>query len=388
MTNNVSKHDQEDEDDFSEALPSNDDYSSVSSTGSLKKYAENDQVLYVSSNGDSESATILKVHLDDQLVPFYDIKLHSSDREKQTDDAHLKPLVSRRKNSKPAKHSEPPPRRSSMGSMGSLRSPKSVKAKTKSYVENDKVLYVSSNGDNESATILKVHLDDQLVPFYDIRLLSSGREKQTDEAHLKPARQRKRPTVSKAAGQPPRRSSMGSLRNSSARASTEYSFTPDQLTNKKSQVPSRRTSFTFGNSLPDGFVSPPPQGKRSTVQRRKNKSMGTSEQMNSPNSFVPPRAKRAAVPRRNSLSAQSRMTCSPRSAKSVNRRGNSDSAMPKMDRLDTKRSKDLRRRSFDNSGGTSSTSDYKDDYNVVSPTPRSSSKSMFGKAKNLVKTRS
>lgn len=59
------------------------------------KFAKHDTVVYTSSNGTQEVATILKIHLDDELVPFYDIRLKDSGKEKQTDDAHLSPLPNR-----------------------------------------------------------------------------------------------------------------------------------------------------------------------------------------------------------------------------------------------------------------------------------------------------
>ncbi|KAL3939614.1 MAG: hypothetical protein SGBAC_005684 [Bacillariaceae sp.] len=52
------------------------------------------------------------------------------------------------------------------------------------YKEKQTVLYTSSNGEMEEAVILKVYLDDSLVPFYDIKLSNSGKEKQTDDNHL------------------------------------------------------------------------------------------------------------------------------------------------------------------------------------------------------------
>eukprot|EP00980_Cylindrotheca_fusiformis_P011467 scaffold2659_cov107-Cylindrotheca_fusiformis.AAC.10 len=51
------------------------------------------------------------------------------------------------------------------------------------YTENE-VVYYTSNGQKEKAEILKIHLDDDLVPFYDIRLVEGGKEKQTDDNHL------------------------------------------------------------------------------------------------------------------------------------------------------------------------------------------------------------
>lgn len=62
----------------------------------------------------------------------------------------------------------------------------SNEASSTRFEKQDKVIYKSSDGTKEVATILKIHLDDELVPFYDIRLVDSGKEKQTDDAHLSP----------------------------------------------------------------------------------------------------------------------------------------------------------------------------------------------------------
>ena len=54
------------------------------------KYKKGEAVCYTSNNK-SCKASIVKVHLDDELEPFYTIHLESG-KEKQTDDAHLSPL--------------------------------------------------------------------------------------------------------------------------------------------------------------------------------------------------------------------------------------------------------------------------------------------------------
>lgn len=51
------------------------------------------------------------------------------------------------------------------------------------YQKGTQILYTSSDRAAEEATILGVHLDDLLEPYYTI-LLEDGREKQTDHAHL------------------------------------------------------------------------------------------------------------------------------------------------------------------------------------------------------------
>jgi len=52
------------------------------------KYSAGDHLLYKDSQGNVYNVEVLKVHLDDELVPFYDVKMPDG-REKQTDDAHL-----------------------------------------------------------------------------------------------------------------------------------------------------------------------------------------------------------------------------------------------------------------------------------------------------------
>ncbi|CAJ1939239.1 unnamed protein product [Cylindrotheca closterium] len=53
------------------------------------------------------------------------------------------------------------------------------------YKPQQTVLYSSTkNGEAEEAVVVKVYLDDGLVPFYDIKLTHSGKEKQTTVAHL------------------------------------------------------------------------------------------------------------------------------------------------------------------------------------------------------------
>jgi len=52
------------------------------------------------------------------------------------------------------------------------------------FKEGDAAFYFNMQYDGIAAKIVKVHLDDDLVPFYDI-LLADGKEKQTDDGHLK-----------------------------------------------------------------------------------------------------------------------------------------------------------------------------------------------------------
>ena len=44
-------------------------------------------------------------------------------------------------------------------------------------------MYKDGQGTLSQVEIIKIHLDDELVLFYDIRM-SDGKEKQTDDAHL------------------------------------------------------------------------------------------------------------------------------------------------------------------------------------------------------------
>ena len=65
---------------------SNTQTTASSNTNDAPSYKEGQQVLYTSSQG-STSAIIKKIHLDDEMQPFYTIEVDG--REKQTDDAHL-----------------------------------------------------------------------------------------------------------------------------------------------------------------------------------------------------------------------------------------------------------------------------------------------------------
>ena len=54
----------------------------------------------------------------------------------------------------------------------------------RNFTKGQSVFYKSAQGIAEEALILEMHVDDLLVPYYTIRLLSSGREKQTDGARI------------------------------------------------------------------------------------------------------------------------------------------------------------------------------------------------------------
>jgi hypothetical protein len=187
---------------------------------------ENQVVYYTSNDGMKEKAKILKIHLDDELVPFYDIRMEDSGKEKQTDDSHvssltedlfkstLTPKERGRSDSADTEISEITTDRSTRNARPgrlSMRGKKSVRSRSydmsesldddfpdatasksqakngvqnSRFMENQVVYYTSNDGLKEKAKILKIHLDDHLVPFYDIRIEDSGKEKQTDDAHL------------------------------------------------------------------------------------------------------------------------------------------------------------------------------------------------------------
>ncbi|CAJ1939233.1 unnamed protein product [Cylindrotheca closterium] len=293
-----------------------------------KTFAENDKVVYVSSNGESENATVVKVYLDAELVPFYDIRLHSSGREKQTDDAHLMPCRERKRPqpiesaNKPERRSSAPdqwtkktgaPRRRSSIAFGCAdHSDGSVPKKT--YAENEKVIYVSSDGDSENATIIKVHLDDQLVPFYDIRLHSSDREKQTDDAHLKPCRERKK---SVAYGKvfpdgfvsphraPKKTASLAAPEPLGRGSAHSEGFVSPRQAGKRTKAPKRRTSLPMpdplcGSNHSNGFVSPRQEKQTNKAPSRKsNLSASVPLHINLPDGFVSPhQGKQTKAPRR------------------------------------------------------------------------------------------
>jgi len=91
------------------------------------------------------------------------------------------------------------------------------------HAKNEMVLYRNSNGETESATILEVHLENGNATFYDIRLDSSGREKQTDESHIFSLHEEKALTSSKSADTPQQQS-----RTSGIPTIIEFSI-PDDL---------------------------------------------------------------------------------------------------------------------------------------------------------------
>ena len=55
--------------------------------------------------------------------------------------------------------------------------------KKKAYSVGQKFLYTDSEKNSSIVEVVSVHLDDELVPFYDIRM-EGGKVKQTDNAHL------------------------------------------------------------------------------------------------------------------------------------------------------------------------------------------------------------
>jgi len=121
------------------------------------------------------------------------------------------------------------------------------------YLKDEKVLYTSSNGNVEIATVLKVHLDDSTVPFYDIQLHVSEKIKQTDGAHLGPL-QKKRKTKVKSADKAMRRSSTSSV----PKSSKGYpSLTLDPSKTRKPDAATKRhisSGVTRGKSVPTNRV--------------------------------------------------------------------------------------------------------------------------------------
>jgi hypothetical protein len=104
--------------------------------------------------------------------------MEDSGKEKQTDDSHVSSLMKTVRS------------RSYESLVDDFPDPTTSKSQAKKgvhnsrFMENQVVYYTSNNGLKEKTKILKIHLDDHLVPFYDIRIEDSGKEKQTDDAHL------------------------------------------------------------------------------------------------------------------------------------------------------------------------------------------------------------
>ncbi len=71
------------------SVPSNGD---ATPTSAPSMYQVGQKLLYTDGQGNSAAVEVIKVHLDDELVPFYDIKMQNG-REKQTDNGHLKEIA-------------------------------------------------------------------------------------------------------------------------------------------------------------------------------------------------------------------------------------------------------------------------------------------------------
>ena len=95
------------------------------------------------------------------------------------------------------KENKPPPPPAAAASVAPPQQVGEVRGKKNrsSYVENQIVWYIKKQGKSQKskARILKIHLDDELVPFYDICLLeedgNGNKEKQTTDDHLQPIQQ-------------------------------------------------------------------------------------------------------------------------------------------------------------------------------------------------------
>ncbi|CAJ1939241.1 unnamed protein product [Cylindrotheca closterium] len=150
----------------------------------VNKFSAGQIVYYTSSDGNHERAKILKIHLDDELVPFYDIRLTESGKDKQTDDAHLSLMTDFSEDGTSSFAGlETNTANAQDGASAEINQKPASKAPKSRFMENQ-VVYYTNDGQKEKAKILSIHLDDHLVPFYDIRLEDSGKEKQTTDSRL------------------------------------------------------------------------------------------------------------------------------------------------------------------------------------------------------------
>jgi len=118
-----------------------------------------------------------------------------------------------------------------------------ISVRRSSYVENEKVLYKSSKGEIQSATVLKVYRDDSHAQYYDIRLHISGMEKQTTGAHLTALPNKEKSKSSKLAQEIRRERSNRLLLSSKKSSSTSHIVT------RKPRVARRCNSTTLGNCV-------------------------------------------------------------------------------------------------------------------------------------------
>lgn len=160
-------------------------------------YKSGMDVLYKNTaHGTIEPARISEVHLDD-IEPYYSIRLiNDNGREKQTDSSHI--ISNIEKGNADDKDPEE-------GCCSSISTEDDCSASTNKTEKNNESagvdkqqiirtapLYKSgmnvyykntTHGTIEPARISGVHLDD-IQPYYSIRLVYDGREKQTDHAHI------------------------------------------------------------------------------------------------------------------------------------------------------------------------------------------------------------
>ncbi len=167
-------------------------------------------VNYTNAEG-TQSGTVLTVHLDDLMEPYYTVLLQDG-KEKQTDNAHISIRVEDQHISHPhdAKEDDakrghqgeeeeeeetpPVPTRSSLKnrpkverinpSAESTASPITYIAA--SFFENDQVLYKSSDGECQRAVVVKLQRDKKNRPYYVVRLLATGKEKLVYGHRLQP----------------------------------------------------------------------------------------------------------------------------------------------------------------------------------------------------------
>ncbi|KAL3937816.1 MAG: hypothetical protein SGBAC_007144 [Bacillariaceae sp.] len=242
----------------------------------VNKFSEGQIVYYTSSDGKNERAKILKIHLDDALVPFYDIRLTESGKEKQTDDAHLSRLTDQLFST----DSSPP----ESTSTADVSTGTNQVQKQSRFVENQ-VVYYTNNGENEKAKILSIHLDDELIPFYDIRLVESGTEKQTTDSRLSSLTD----DLFKAAAQ-------GRVRSESV--GSELPVSPQR------KLPGRSRSMGSSDAVPSLSPGPLKKGRRPDRRPQSSKLISGATVSAEPPALASPTSDDSQMPNRGNSRAQ------------------------------------------------------------------------------------
>mmetsp|Transcript_45480 Transcript_45480/g.110171 ORF Transcript_45480/g.110171 Transcript_45480/m.110171 type:complete len:652 (+) Transcript_45480:82-2037(+) len=224
---------------YAEALPSNDNDDALADCGEIES-SESDKECVACDDVRSNYAEALQSNNnDDSLADCGEIESSESDKACVASDDVRSPT------SKVEDAALARSQKLSKFDIGSQAAKvrRHISVRRSSYVENEKVLYKSSKGEIQSATVLKVYRDDSHAQYYDIRLHISGMEKQTTGAHLTALPNKEKSKSSKLAQEIRRERSNRPLLPWTKPSS------PTRRVTRKPRVARRCNSTTLGNCV-------------------------------------------------------------------------------------------------------------------------------------------